>query len=91
MDVRTAVEGRVDSGEVHGAAWLVDRAGDVSTGAAGISATYSLRLVKCVIPDRKKMSANIVRPAMANAGCRTTTSFPSRVSMRACVLQERSG
>ena len=35
MDVRAAVEARVESGEVHGAAWLVDRAGDVSSGAAG--------------------------------------------------------
>ena len=48
MDVRAAVEARVGSGEVHGAAWLVDRAGDVSSGAAGISAPDSIFRISSV-------------------------------------------
>lgn len=52
MDVRTAVERavghRVESGEVHGAAWLVDRGGDVSSGAAGISSPGSVFRISSV-------------------------------------------
>lgn len=48
MDVATAIERRVESGEVHGAAWLVDRAGDVSSGAAGISAVDSIFRISSV-------------------------------------------
>lgn len=48
MDVQAAVERRVESGEVHGAAWLVDRAGDVSGGAAGISAPDSVFRISSV-------------------------------------------
>ena len=48
MDVRAAVERRVESGEVHGAAWLVDRAGDVSSGAAGSSAVDSVFRISSV-------------------------------------------
>src|SRR5262249_20145193 len=64
--------------------------------AAGIQRTYWPRLVKWVIPDRKKMSVNSTRPATAMAGETTTPSFawvdaienapaPSTVSL----LQER--
>lgn len=48
MDVRAAVEARVESGEVHGAAWLVDRAGDVSSGAVGICAPDSVFRISSV-------------------------------------------
>ncbi|MDQ0372746.1 serine hydrolase domain-containing protein [Cellulomonas humilata] len=48
MDVRTAVEARVGSGEVHGAAWLVDRAGDVTVGAAGTGAPDTIFRISSV-------------------------------------------
>lgn len=48
MDVREAVERRVASGEVHGATWLVDRAGDVSSGAVGISSPDSVFRISSV-------------------------------------------
>jgi len=37
MDVERVVAERVASGEVHGAAWLVDRGGSVTSGVAGVA------------------------------------------------------
>ncbi|KQR17427.1 serine hydrolase [Cellulomonas sp. Leaf334] len=54
MDVKEAVEARVVSGEVHGAAWLVDRAGDVRSGAAGIS-----------VPDSVFRISSVTKPVVA--------------------------
>ncbi|KQS98428.1 serine hydrolase domain-containing protein [Cellulomonas sp. Leaf395] len=48
MDVRTAVEARIESGEVHGAAWLVDRAGDTRSGTAGSSTPDSIFRISSV-------------------------------------------
>ena len=48
MDVRTAVEARIQSGEVHGAAWLVDRAGNIRSGAAGSSTPDSIFRISSV-------------------------------------------
>jgi len=46
--LRQVVEARVESGEVHGAAWLVDRAGDVSIGAAGAARPDSVFRISSV-------------------------------------------
>ena len=54
MDIGTVVEARVASGEVHGAAWLVDRAGDVHSGAAGRSA-----------PDTVFRISSLTKPVVA--------------------------
>ena len=42
MDVERAVRARVASGEVHGAAWLVDRGGSVTGGVAGVARPDSI-------------------------------------------------
>ncbi|WP_456843800.1 serine hydrolase domain-containing protein [Cellulomonas sp. P5_C6] len=48
MDVTQVVEARVASGEVHGAAWLVDRGGSVTSGIAGIARPDSVFRISSV-------------------------------------------
>ncbi|WP_146927635.1 serine hydrolase domain-containing protein [Cellulomonas xylanilytica] len=65
MDVRTAVEARVGSGEVHGAAWLVDRAGDVTSGAAGITAPDTIfRISSVTKPVVAALAAQLVEQGL---------------------------
>ena len=48
MDVERVVRARVASGEVHGAAWLVDRGGSVTGGVAGIAGPDSIFRISSV-------------------------------------------
>lgn len=48
MDVEQAVGARVASGEVHGAAWLVDRGGSVTSGVAGTARPDSIFRISSV-------------------------------------------
>jgi CubicO group peptidase (beta-lactamase class C family) len=48
MDVGRTVAARVSSGEVHGAAWLVDRGGHVTSGIAGDAAPGSVFRISSV-------------------------------------------
>ena len=48
MDVERVVAERVASGEVHGAGWLVDRGGSVSSGVAGIARSDSIFRISSV-------------------------------------------